>query len=75
MCSNFMGIGINHNVANTRHKSILLLFSPIFLSGNSFFPDLLCSIFYSKLSYMVSYLTVTSHTLYTSIAYTHHGEL
>ena len=29
----------------SRDEPILLFFSPIFLSGNSFFPSLLCSIF------------------------------
>ena len=33
------------------------------------------SIFCLKSSYIASYLTVTSYTLYTSTAYTHHGEL
>ena len=34
-----------------RDKSILLLFSPIFLSGNSFYSHLLCSRFCSKFQY------------------------
>ena len=61
----------------SRDKSILHLFSPILLSGNSF-SYLLCSRFCLKfqyLSYIASYLTVTSYTLYTSTAYAHHGQL
>ena len=59
----------------------------ILLSGNSF-SDLIIMlivkilpkvlILCSKLSYIASYLTVTSYKLYTSTAYTvytHHGEL
>ena len=53
----------------TRDKSILLLFSSIFLSGNSFFLPIMLkilledSILCSKISYIASYLTVTSYTL------------
>ena len=37
----------------TRDEPILLLFSPIFLSGNSFIFSLLCSIFCSKLNILL----------------------
>ena len=59
----------------TRDKSMLLLFSPVFLSGNSFFLPIMLKILLdvpiicSKLSYIASYITVTSYTLnciYTS---------
>ena len=56
-----------------RDKSILLLFSPIFLSDNSFFLPVMLkillqvSILFSKLSYIASYLTVTSYTFQTLV--------
>ena len=55
----------------SRNKSFWLLFSPIFLSGNSFE----ISIFCSKLSYIASYLKVTLYTLCTLTTHTHHGQL
>ena len=68
-------IGDHQSIVLTRDKSILPLFSPIFLSGNFFLPIMLqillqLSTFCSKLSYIASYLTVISYTLYTSTAYT-----
>ena len=58
-----------------RDKSILLLFSPFFLSGNSFY--MLIILFKVSILNVASYLTVTSwYTyLYTSTAYTHYGQL
>ena len=50
----------------------------IFLSGNTFYSNLLCSIFFSKFSRIASYLTVTSYILIPQLhnyIYTHHGEL
>ena len=40
----------------TRDAPILLFFSPIFLSGNSFFSNLLCSIFCSKFQHFAQSL-------------------
>ena len=66
---------------NAKEQFILLSFSPILLSGSSFFWPIMfktllqVSIFFSKLNYIASYLTMTSYTLYTSTAYTHQGEL
>ena len=50
----------------------------IFLSGNTFYSNLLCSIFCSKFTRIASYLTMTSYTLIPQLLnyiYTHHGEL
>ena len=41
---------LNESWTVARDEPILLLFSPIFLSGNSFIFSLLCSIFCSKLN-------------------------
>ena len=66
----------------TRDKSNLLYFHLFFFLAIFFWSIMLKillenSIFCSKLkaSYIASYLTVTSYTLYTSTSYTHHGEL
>ena len=57
----------------TRNKSILLLFSPVFLSGSSYFSYLLCSRFCSKLSYIRSYILnsdiIHVHILYLKFIY------
>ena len=79
-----LAVGVQYDCSphiTTRDKSVWFLFSPIFLSGNSFFLPIMLnvllevSIFCSKLSYIASYITVTSYTLYTSTTYTHHRQL
>ena len=42
-----------HMLGTCRDEPILLFFSPIFLSGNSFIFSLLCSIFCSKLNILL----------------------
>ena len=65
-----------------KYKSILLLSIHLFffLGIHFFLPIILkillkTSICFSNFSYIASYLTVTSYTLYTSTAYIHHGQL
>ena len=69
------GVIIGTEVAD-KDKSILLLFHLFFFLAILFLTYYALSFnILLKLSYIASYLTVTSYTLYTSTAYTHHGQL
>ena len=66
---NLLRLGISLFCFHFHHFSFWQFFLPIMLK------ILLSFNIFSKLSLIASYLTVTSYTLFTSTAYTYHGQL